>query len=156
MKRNLSILILLLFSQQLFQIKIYSESWRWNCFWWFDGIDCSRVVFESRKLCEPWCLNLLAHLMTRSKEILFADMLSTANGQNEWYQTNDQMLLIQREAVNIAKPGARVPLLAFLGLDNPYTLYTMTSHLTTDSYFIKGFHLLKTRKTNQKNICEIG
>ena len=35
------------------------------------------------------CLTLSTHLMRRWKEILFADMLSIENGQNEWYQNND-------------------------------------------------------------------
>ena len=64
------------------------------------------------------CLTLSAHLMGRSKEILFANMLSIENGQNEWYQTNDQMSAIKREAVNTVKQGAHVTLLASLGLPN--------------------------------------
>ena len=38
----------------LFQLSIYSESWRWICFRRFEGIDYSRVVIECRKLCGTW------------------------------------------------------------------------------------------------------
>ena len=82
------------------------------------ALTAAEFYIECRKLCGHECLTLSAHLMRRSKEILFADMLPIENGQNEWYQTNDQMSAIQREAVNIAKPGAHVPLLAFLELAN--------------------------------------
>ena len=121
MKRNLmSMPILLLFNQQ-------------NCF--FNSASILKVGDESasdvlralttaelylnaESYVEHECPTLSAHLMRRSKEILSADMLSIENRQNEWYQTNDQMSAIQREAVNKAKPGAHVPLLAFLGLAN--------------------------------------
>ena len=80
------------------------------------ALTAAELYIECRKLCGHECLTLSAHLMRRSKGILFADMLSIENGQNEWYQTNDQISAILREAINIAKPRAHVPLLAFVGL----------------------------------------
>ena len=60
-------------------------------------------------------------------------MLSTEIEQNKWYQTSDQMSAMQREAVNIAKLGAHLPLLAFLELANAFQQPIYTVH--TDKLF---------------------
>ena len=84
----------------------------------FRLLTAAELYVNAKKYEEHKKIILPAKEMRRDFGKLFPDALCIDHGQDEWYENNNQVAAIQREAVNISKNGTHVPLLAFLGVAN--------------------------------------